>query len=138
MRRIDAFVLHCSATHPGQNIGAESIRRWHTSPDKEGGPFSDIGYHFVIRRDGTIEKGRSIETIGAHAKGHNRHSIGICLVGGVDRKGAPECNYTREQWRALDRLESGLRFTFPYADVIGHRDLPGVTKACPSFSAGVW
>ena len=138
MRRIDTFIVHCSATHPGQDIGVEAIRRWHMDPDKEGGPFSDIGYHFVIRRDGTIETGRPINKIGAHAKGHNRNSLGLVLVGGVDREGNPECNYTREQWRALDILVPGLQFSFPAAVTKGHRDLPGVTKDCPCFDVGAW
>ena len=135
MRRIDTIVIHCSVTHPGQNIGSETIRRWHTAPNKVGGPFSDIGYHFVIRRDGTLEEGRPIDQVGAHAKGHNKHSIGICMVGGVSKSGHIEANFTRKQWRTLDRLEAGLRFTFPDAKFIGHRDVPGVTKECPSFDA---
>ena len=77
MRRIDKVIIHCSDTYHNMDIGVKQIRRWHK---KRG--FNDVGYHYIIRRDGTLETGRPIEKIGAHCKGQNRHSIGVCFVGG--------------------------------------------------------
>ena len=85
MRGITTIAVHCAATTPDMDIGAATIDRWH----KERG-FSSIGYHYVIRRDGTLETGRPLNTPGAHVQGHNAHSIGICLAGGVDQAGKPE------------------------------------------------
>ncbi len=80
MREINEIIVHCSATPESMDIGVKEIRDWHVNDNK----WDDIGYHFVIRRDGTIECGRSIDKAGAHCKGHNAHSIGMCLVGGED------------------------------------------------------
>jgi hypothetical protein len=129
---IQLLVVHCSATPPDQDIGAEEIRKWHT----EGNGWSDIGYHGVIRRDGTWEKGRDLFTQGAHAKGWNSVSWGLCLVGGVDAQGQPEANYTPEQYATLWRTLEAWRHMAPNAGVCGHRDLDSEhqrLKACPSF-----
>lgn len=128
------LVVHCSATPAHMDIGVEEIRRWH----REKGWF-DVGYHFVIRRDGTIEYGRATDVPGAHARGFNHRSIGICLVGGTkaDKK-TPEQNFTIKQYNALRDLLPELRLQFPWAEVIGHRDLPNVNKACPSFDVREW
>jgi N-acetylmuramoyl-L-alanine amidase len=116
------------------DIGAKEIRQWH----KERG-WADIGYHYVIRRDGTVEKGRAEAKVGAHVAGHNKDSIGICLVGGIDERTlSPEDNYTPEQWEALENLLHKLVQKYPDANVIGHRDFPGVAKACPCFDAEPW
>lgn len=131
MRAINLIVIHCSATPPSMDIGAEEIRLWHT---KQNG-WSDIGYHFVIRRDGRQEEGRPLERIGAHAKGFNKNSIGICYVGGVDENLDPEDNRTDCQKDQLLSLLYLLKLSYPAAQIVGHCDLPGVTKACPSFNA---
>lgn len=134
MRTINRIVVHCSATGPNQDIGAKDIDRWH----RERG-FTKIGYHFVIRRDGTLEKGRSVEEVGAHAVGHNADSIGICMAGGLDKPGGnPQDNYTQDQWATLKTLLYQLRCQFPKTDICGHRDLPKVAKACPSFDVKTW
>lgn len=114
------------------DIGAAMIREWHLERG-----FSDIGYHFVIWRDGYIEEGRPISRIGAHAKGHNSDSIGICLVGGIDEEGKPDSNFTCKQYGALCTLVDELVNdpNLNINQVLGHRDLPGVKKACPSFNA---
>lgn len=91
------------------------------------------GYHFYIRRDGLIEEGRPLTMAGAHAKGHNAHSIGICLIGGVNKKQKPEDNFTDAQWNSLEALYRMLDHEYPGARHLGHRDLPKVNKACPSF-----
>lgn len=136
MRTINRIVIHCAATGPNQDIGAKDIDRWH----RERG-FTRIGYHYVIRRDGTLETGRPVEEVGAHAVGHNADSIGICMAGGVSQpgpNGKPENNYTPAQWATLKRIVGELRQRFPKTDILGHRDLPGVAKACPSFDARAW
>ena len=85
LKDVQFITLHCSATRPTQVAGVKEIRAWHK---KKG--WSDIGYHFVVRRDGTIEKGRDESIKGAHcaAKNGNVASIGICMVGGVKRSGS--------------------------------------------------
>ncbi len=82
-RKIDEIVLHCSATREGQDISVETIRSWHV----DGNGWSDIGYHAVIMLDGTLELGRPLERSGAHVKGHNRNTIGVCYIGGVEAHG---------------------------------------------------
>ena len=96
--------------------------------------FNDIGYHYVIRRDGAIEQGRPIEKPGAHAAGYNTNSIGICYAGGKGDNNQPEDNRTPEQKQAMYDLVASLKQQFPQAEITGHRDLPGVHKDCPCFS----
>lgn len=127
MRQIDFIIIHCADTTPDMDIGAEEIRRWHV---EERG-FSDIGYHYVIRRDGTVEPGRDERRIGAHAYGRNEDSIGVCMVGGK-----PDCNFTAAQWASLATLVSELLDRYPSAQVIGHRDVSA--KPCPMFDAKAW
>ena len=134
MRSITQIVIHASATPPGMDIGAEEIRGWH----KQRG-WSDIGYHAVIRRNGKVEDGRNIERAGAHVKGHNENSFGICLVGGTSSDASQaEFNFTRHQMASLVRLLDVLKNEFPDAEVLGHRDFPGVAKACPCFNVRAW
>lgn len=133
MRRIDEIVVHCSATPPNIDIGAAEIREWH-----QGRGWRDIGYHFVIRRDGTIERGRPLEQPGAHVARHNANSIGICMVGGVSKLQDPEPNYTDAQWAMLYAVVVALVLRHPNARVMGHRDFPGVAKACPCFDVMSW
>lgn len=132
MRKINKVIVHCSATKPDQNITAKNIKKWHT---EERG-FKDIGYHYVIRRDGTLEKGRDIGEAGAHARGHNLESIGVCLIGGIDKFNSPEQNYTANQYYTLKKLLDVLCVTFPNADIIGHNNVSD--KACPVFNVGDW
>lgn len=139
MRAIDTIIIHCSATKPTQDIGAEVIRGWHV---KDRG-WKDIGYHYVIRRNGLVELGRDLdgdgdvdEEVGAHAAGFNSNSIGICMVGGIDAAGKPDSNFTIAQWRTLGDVLAALRAKYPRTRIIGHRNVePG--KACPSFDATV-
>ena len=133
MRNINQIIVHCSATPPSMIVGADDIRKWHITRG-----WSDIGYHYVIRRNGVTEAGRDIEKAGAHAKGHNEDSIGICLIGGIDEEGKPDDNYTLLQYNELLRLINFLKITFPIKLLKGHRDLPGVTKACPCFDVDAW
>jgi N-acetyl-anhydromuramyl-L-alanine amidase AmpD len=115
------------------DIGAKEIDRWHRARS-----FLKIGYHFVIRRDGTVEPGRGLEEPGAHAKGYNSRSVGVCLVGGVaEDKKTPENNFTSEQMEALYTLLQELKATYTDAKIIGHRDV-NPHKACPSFNVHEW
>lgn len=145
MRHINLIVIHCSATKKSMNIGASEIDQWH----KDRG-WSGIGYHYVIKKDGTIESGRAEEKIGAHAYGYNKHSIGICLIGGLDDGGITlegfDNAFTHEQKISLYNLVVNLRQKYPGVDVQGHRDLsPDIdgdgiiekwewTKNCPCFN----
>lgn len=127
MRPLDRIILHCSATKPSQKIGAAEIRRWHV----DGNGWSDIGYHYVIKRDGTIEPGRPLDIPGAHVKGHNATTIGICYVGGIDAQGNPEDNMTAEQELSWLLLVNAIRVLFGKLPVHGHNEY--AAKACPSF-----
>lgn len=145
MKPIRYLVVHCAATPPTRDIGVAEIRVMH----KQRG-FNDIGYHYVIRRDGRVEKGRADNVAGAHVQGFNSVSLGVCLVGGVDAKGQPDANYTPLQYEALERLLITLQRTYPTAEILGHRDLsPDKNgdgkvspnewlKACPCFDVRTW
>lgn len=122
MRPINSFVVHCADTPASMDIGAAEITDWHTQRG-----WSDIGYHFVIRRDGTVEEGREIERPGAHVRGHNSDTIGICLVGG---KGG--FNFTIAQIDALRILKIQLEQRFGSKPWVGHTDLDS-GKTCPNF-----
>jgi N-acetylmuramoyl-L-alanine amidase len=134
-RHTDYIVIHCSATTANQDVGVREIDLWHRKRS-----FLCIGYHKVIRRNGTIEDGRDLDVIGAHVEGHNHNSIGICMAGGVDANdiAKAENNFTPEQWTSLESLVRELRVLYPTAEVLGHRDFPNVQKACPSFDAREW
>ena len=150
MKTIDTIIIHCSATREGKDYTAADIDRWH----REQG-FAGIGYHYVVRRDGTVEQGRPLPQVGAHCNwadpqgvSWNRHSIGICYVGGCDRAGKPKDTRTVGQDRALRVLIARLVKEYPITRIMGHRDASPdrdgdgrVTqgewlKACPSFDAG--
>lgn len=104
----------------------------------QGNGWSDVGYHFIIRRNGIIENGRPLERAGAHVKNFNSNSIGICLVGGLNASGAGENNFTIEQFSSLETLLKSLKGKFPNAQILGHRDFPKVAKECPCFDVRDW
>lgn len=134
MREIKAIVIHCAYTPPDMDVDAEEIRRWHV---EERG-WDDIGYHHVIKRDGTYEKGRPEETPGAHVYGHNQDTIGVCLAGGMDAdRQNPDCNFTRQQWDKLEILVRSIRWQHGQIPVHGHREYDS-SKACPTFDAHKW
>ena len=130
---IKNITVHCAATKPDMDVGAKEIREWHIARN-----FADIGYHYVIRRNGHVEKGRQDHVVGAHVSGHNHGNLGICLVGGISDKGNPANNFTDEQFDALKHLLKRLSLKHPDAKVLGHKDWPGVKKACPSFNVKNW
>lgn len=128
MRNINLIIVHCSATPEGRNVSVADIDRWH----RERG-FDGIGYHYVVYIDGSVHEGRPIDKVGAHCKGHNIHSIGICYIGGVDLNGKPKDTRTLAQKDALVNHLMRLKRRFPKAVIRGHRDF--AAKACPSFDA---
>ena len=135
---IQYLAVHCSATKPSQMIGASEINQWHLQRGWAG-----IGYHFVIRRDPNmlgsyIEFGRSMAERGAHVKGYNSYSLGICMVGGIDDFGNPQANFSDQQYTALYYTLKFLQGLYPNAVVQGHRDFPNVAKACPCFDVPQW
>lgn len=127
------LVVHCSASLPVPETDVKTIDRWHRQRG-----FLMVGYHYVIKTDGTVQTGRPENTIGAHVEGHNATSIGICMVGGVDRGLTPKDNFTAAQKQALETLLGVLLARYPTATIVGHRDFPGVKKACPSWDVRSW
>lgn len=133
MRVIKDIIVHCSATKPKVDIGAKEIRNYHTSPPPYGKGWKDIGYHYVVRLDGTIERGRPISRAGAHCVGHNAHSIGVCYIGGLNSSGEAEDTRTPEQKSALLKLLYNLVQMYR-CDIHGHHDY-NKNKPCPCFDA---
>ena len=130
MRTITLIIIHCSATPEGRSLDFEACRMEHIRYRG----FRDIGYHFYITRDGEIYCGRPLECIGAHCKGHNLHSIGICYEGGLNAAGQPADTRTPAQRGSLLALLRKLKRLFPQALIVGHHDL-NPQKACPCFAA---
>ena len=123
MRRITKIIVHCSDTPADRDIGVAEITAWHILRG-----WSDIGYHYVIRRDGSVEYGRPPEKIGAHTRGHNRDSLGVCLIGG---KGG--FNFTHKQMEKMVGLIWCLciQHGITVKDVHGHNEFS--SKECPFF-----
>lgn len=141
-RTITDIVIHCTATRAWQDYSADDIRRMHKAQG-----WADIGYHYVVRLDGTIEPGRDVDKIGAHVSGHNANSIGVVYVGGLDNQGKAKDTRTENQKNALLNLLLDLRQLYPNARISGHRDFsPDLNgngtiepcewiKECPCFDA---
>lgn len=128
-RKIKEIIVHCSATREGRDYTVDDIRKWHRQRG-----FNDIGYHYVIYRDGTIHNGRDVDLVGAHCTNHNAYSIGVCYIGGCKYDGlTPKDTRTEQQKAALITLLKDLRKKYPYAKISGHRNW--ANKACPSFDA---
>ena len=131
MRKINKLIVHCTATPEFKDFDVDDVRGWHV----KGNGWSDIGYHYLIKLDGTVQQGRPVEKIGAHVGGHNRDSIGIAYVGGMD-KNMDEWIDTRTtaQTDSLFNLLMDLKFEYPDAIVYGHNDFTD-KKVCPCFDA---
>ena len=128
-RRINEIIVHCTATPEGRDYTVADIRAMHKAQG-----WVDIGYHYLIYRDGSIHEGRNVDMVGAHCQGHNAQSIGVCYVGGVARDGkTPKDTRTPAQKDALVLLLMQLVCLYPDARIHGHRDF--AAKACPSFDA---
>lgn len=144
-KNIKRIFIHCTATREGQDVDAATIKRWHLNRG-----WKDIGYHFVIRLDGTIEKGRDEGVPGSHVAGFNTGSIGVVYVGGLDAQGKAKDTRTDAQERAMASLVRKLVEAYPGSDVLGHRDASpdldgdGVIekhewlKECPCFDVRKW
>ena len=129
MRRIDLIVIHCSATRCNRPYPVETLIADHAKR------FGYTGYHYYITRDGRLYQTRHENLVGAHAKGYNKHSLGVCYEGGIDEKGDYADTRTLAQKRTLLMLLCTLKLDYPDALILGHRDLPNVRKACPCFDA---
>lgn len=149
MRTLNLIVVHCSATQEGQDLDVNDLKEMHLAKG-----WSDIGYHYVITLDGKIQAGRPIEKVGAHVRGHNSQSVGICYIGGIKKGGDPnkaadaKDTRTPQQKAALEIIVRSLKTVFPsIKNTVGHRDLsPDINgdgtiqaserlKQCPSFDA---
>jgi N-acetylmuramoyl-L-alanine amidase len=129
MRLVKEVIIHCSATRESQQVSVDTIRDWHLAKG-----WNDIGYHFYIDLDGTIHKGRDIDKIGAHCKGRNRNSIGVCYCGGVEADGkTPKDTRTQEQKESLLHVLKTIKAMYPESMIYSHNEF--ANKACPSFDA---
>ena len=129
MRKITLIIVHCAAKKQGSTLRLSDIDRYHRSLGWNG-----CGYHYVIPTDGTIERGREESVAGAHCKGHNSHSIGVCYVGGLASDcRTPKDTRTEAQKDALRRLLSELHRRYPKALIVGHADLDRRKRYCPGF-----
>ena len=130
IKQVKYMIVHCAATPEGGDFTAKDIDRWH-----RGQGYRCIGYHYVVRLDGEVEKGRPENEVGAHCYGKNSTSIGVCYIGGITADGAKKAKDTRTpaQKEALVQLLKGLKKRYPKAEIRGHRDF--AKKACPSFDA---
>lgn len=153
MRSIEGAVVHCSATRGDLALDWRNIDQMHRDRGFSftwQGQTGHIGYHYVILLDGSVQAGRPLEIPGAHVQGHNQHTIGICLIGGLDAKGKPKNTYTEAQMRSLEHLLVQLLDRFPGMWIKGHRDLsPDKNrngkiepnewlKQCPCFDVQPW
>jgi len=140
MRTISEAIIHCSATPPNWlsrgslEDKTEEIRRWHKARG-----FNDVGYHYLIDRDGTIGEGRPVSKQGAHVKGHNRSTVGVCLIGGKESKATDkfEDHYTKQQEKALMSMLAMLRAAYGNdIKISGHNEY--ANKGCPGFNVSDW
>jgi hypothetical protein len=145
----DMIVIHCSATALGRDLGAADIDEMHRAKG-----WREIGYAQVIKRDGQIEFGRHYDDQGAHVKGHNKHTVGVCLIGGLVANGDAGKEFfdtfNRSQEASLIETIKFLKLAYPGAKILGHRDLSpdldgdGIIeehewlKECPTFSVREW
>lgn len=129
MRKIKEIIVHCSDTEEGKDFCAKDIDLWHKAQG-----WDCIGYHYVVKLDGTVESGRPIEKVGAHCKGHNAYSIGVCYIGGKASDGKTHKDTrTPQQKAALQLLVDNLKRVYPGSKVYGHRDF--AARDCPCFDA---
>ena len=126
---VSYIIIHCTATRETQDYTPEQLKRDHMARG-----FIDVGYHFYIRKDGTVTQHRQLNEVGAHCRPFNRCSIGVCYEGGLDANGKPKDTRTLKQRASLVGLILDLKQKFPKAKIRGHNEMPGaVPKACPCF-----
>lgn len=129
MRKVNNIVIHCTAT--AQDAKVESIQKYW----KNNLGWKSPGYHRLISADGTVHNLSDFEKPTNGVAGHNSDSIHISYIGGIDAKGKPKDTRTAEQKCAIIHCIQEARRLYPDANIKGHRDFPGVAKACPSFDA---
>jgi N-acetylmuramoyl-L-alanine amidase len=125
IKNIEFLVVHCSDTEDSKNLSAIDIHKMHLNFGWDG-----IGYHKVINRSGKIENGRPEYWIGAHVKGKNNVSLGVCLIG--------RNKFTTKQYLSLERILKKWKSLCPEAKIIGHRDIGNTSKTCPNFDVNTW
>lgn len=126
---IKALTIHCAATPEGRDVKASTINQW------DHAKFGQTSYHWIVELDGKKVRGLSDDRLGAHVGGHNTGNIGVCYVGGMDEHNEhPKDTRTAAQKKALQELVAEYRQKYAGIKVLGHRDWPGVMKACPSFN----
>lgn len=130
--KIKHLTIHCAATPEGRDVKAADISQWDIAK------FGQISYHFVIELDGTVHRTLRDDQRGAHVGKNNTGNIGVCYVGGVDKNGNPKDTRTDAQKKSMLTLVRTYKARFPGIVVRGHRDWPGVAKACPSFDVAAW
>ena len=134
-KKTEMIVVHCAATKPSMDIGYKEIRKWHV----EDNGWDDVGYHYIIKRDGTVEVARAEAFQGAHAPAVNSKSIAICLVGGMAEDGSAENNFTLEQFLSLKDLIKKIKMTNPnIVEIVGHCDVQENKPNCPGFNLKEW
>ncbi len=126
------LTLHCAATPEGRKVDAKTVSQWDIAK------FGTVSYHWVVELDGAMIRTLSDETKGAHVGKANTGNIGICYIGGVDKSGNPKDTRTEAQKKSLLTLVRTYRARYPGIIIRGHRDWPGVAKACPSFDCAAW
>jgi N-acetyl-anhydromuramyl-L-alanine amidase AmpD len=132
MLPIRFLTIHCAATPEGRNVSAEQVEQWDVAR------FNQPSYHWIIELDGHTHRSLQDDVLGAHVAHQNSHNIGICFVGGCDIHMAPKDTRTPLQRQAMLALVKSYMDRYPGIKVLGHRDWPGVHKACPSFDVGAW
>lgn len=130
--KVHTAIIHCAYTPPEMDIGAAEIDVWH----RERG-FSGIGYHHVVRRSGATEAGRALNRQGAHCKGHNKGTWGVCLVGGKSRGGECEDNFTSQQFMSLLSILRVYRGINSKLEIVGHNHF-APDRGCPCFDWQEW
>jgi len=126
------LTIHCAATPEGRHVSADTISKWDQAK------FGQTSYHWVIELDGKAVRTLRDDQKGAHVGGANSNNIGICYVGGCDKVMNPKDTRTPEQKRAMRTLIRTYQDRYPGIIVMGHRNWPGVKKACPSFDVTAW
>lgn len=126
------LTIHCAATPEGRHVTHEQITEW----DKA--KFGQTSYHWVVELDGSVHRTLRDDQKGAHVGGKNTGNIGICYIGGVDKKLNPKDTRTEAQKKSLLTLIRTYKARYPGIIIRGHRDWPGVKKACPSFDVRAW
>lgn len=136
MRTIHYIVVHCTATSPSASV-ASILTYWRTPPPKGNG-WKMPGYHYLIEASGKTNRLLSEDQVSNGVKGYNAHSVHLSYIGGIDGKGQPKDTRTLEQQAVILGLLRQLKAKYPNARIQGHRDFPGVAKACPSFDVRAW